>query len=383
VCACDPAPEAFASARQSWRLSQRGVRIFDDFRVMLHECNNDLDYVVIPTPIGLHAQMHEVITSYGLPAYIEKPPTLSCEELDRMISADKRARKTSLVGFNFIVEKSRLALKERLLSGEFGPVRGGTLCALWPRPAGYFARNGWSGRLIIDGRIVLDSCLGNTMAHFVHNMLFWTGTAGLFSWAEIAAVRAELYRAHAIEGADTFFVEADLATGCTLRFALSLACAGASTSSETIICEKAILRYSVGGQIEVSWKDGRSERISSGPFDGLEENHLEYGRYLRGETPRPATTLEDSRPFVTLNGLAHVSSGRILPIPAALVSLARDEKEQKDYLSVAGMAKVVENFLCRGIWPSYAGWRRDNGDVVTPADLARFQDVVRSMASQK
>jgi hypothetical protein len=86
---------------------------------------------------------------------------------------------------------------------------------------------------------------------------------------------------------------------------------------------------------------------------------------------------------VVLNGLAHVSSGRILPIPAALVSLARDEKEQKDYLSVAGMAKVVENFLCRGIWPSYAGWRRDNGDVVTPADLARFQDVVRSMASQK
>jgi len=383
MCACDPLPEAFASARQSWRLSQRGVRIFDDFRVMLRECNNDLDYVVIPTPIGLHAQMHEVVTSYGLPAYIEKPPTLSCEELDRMISADKRARKTSLVGFNFIVEKSRLALKERLLSGEFGPVRGGTLCALWPRPAGYFARNGWSGRLIIDGRIVLDSCLGNTMAHFVHNMLFWTGTAGLFSWAEIAAVRAELYRAHAIEGADTFFVEADLATGCTLRFALSLACAGASTSSETIICEKAILRYSVGGQIEVSWKDGRSERISSGPFDGLEENHLEYGRYLRGETPRPATTLEDSRPFVVLNGLAHVSSGRILPIPAALVSLARDEKEQKDYLSVAGMAKVVENFLCRGIWPSYAGWRRDNGDVVTPADLARFQDVVRSMASQK
>ena len=119
-------------------------------------------------------------------------------------------------------------------------MRGGTLCALWPRPAGYFARNGWSGRLIIDGRIVLDSCLGNTMAHSVDNMLFWTGTAGLFSWAEIAAVRAELYRAHAIEGADTFFVEADLATGCTLRFALSLACAGASTSSETIICEKAI-----------------------------------------------------------------------------------------------------------------------------------------------
>jgi hypothetical protein len=221
------------------------------------------------------------------------------------------------------------------------------------------------------------------MAHFVHNMLFWTGTPGLYSWAEIAAVRAELYRAHAIEGADTFFVEADLASGCTLRFALSHACAGASTSSETVICEKAILRYAVGGQVEVSWKDGRTERVPTAPFDSLEENHLEYGRYLRGEVARPATTLADSRPLVVLNDLAHVSSGSILPIPARLVSLVREPKEQQDYLAVAGMAKIVDSFLARGIWPGYAGWRRSNGEVVTPADLGRFHDVVRGMAERR
>lgn len=383
VCACDPRPEAFAAEQQALRFDQRGVRFFGDYREMLQACHGDLDYVAIPTPIGLHAEMHDAVTSYGLPAYVEKPPTLDWQELDRMVAADRRARKSSVVGFNFIVEKSRLALKERLLSGEFGAIRGGTLCALWPRPAGYFARNGWSGRLLVDDKVVLDSCFGNTMAHFVHNMLFWTGTSGLYRWADIAAVRAELYRTHGIEGADTFFVEADLATGCTLRFALSLSCAGASASSETIICEKAILKYSVGGQIEVSWKDGRSERISSNPFDGLEENHLEFCRYLNGDIPRPATTLEDSRPLVVLNDLAHVSSGRIHPIPAHLVSVARDEKEQKDYLSVEGMQKIVENFLCRGIWPSYAGWRRENGEVVTPADLGRFQGVVRAMAAAR
>jgi predicted dehydrogenase len=380
VCTCDPNPAAFASERQLWRLGERGVRIFDSYRAMLAECHAELDYVAIPTPIALHAEMHEAATAFGLPAYVEKPPTLDYEELDRMIAADRRARRASLVGFNFIVERSRLALKERLLSGEFGAIRGGTLSALWPRPATYFSRNGWSGRLVIGGKVILDSCFGNTMAHFVHNMLFWTGTAGLYKWADIAAVRAELYRAHAIEGADTFFVEADLATGCTLRFALSLACAGASASSETVICEKAILRYSVGGQIEVSWKDGRSERISSFPFDGLEENHLEFARYLRGESPRPATTLEDSRPLVVLNDLAHISSGRIVPIPSGIVSVSRDEKEQKDYLTVAGMPKVVDNFLSRGIWPSYLGWRRENGEVVTPADLPRFRDLVLSMA---
>jgi hypothetical protein len=83
-----------------------------------------------------------------------------------------------------------------------------------------------------------------------------------------------------------------------------------------------------------------------------------------------------------LNDLAHVSSGSIQPIPAHLVSVTRDEKEQKDYLTVNGMAKTVDNFLSRGIWPGYAGWRRDNGEVVTPADLARFHDVVRAMAAK-
>jgi hypothetical protein len=228
--------------------------------------------------------------------------------------------------------------------------------------------------------MVLDSCFGNAMAHFVHNMLFWTGSPGIFSWASIAAVRAELYRGHAIEGADTFFVEADLATGCTLRFAVSHACSGASASSETVICEKAILRYAVGGQIEVSWKDGRTERINSEPFDSLEENHIEYCRFMRGEVARPATTLADSRPLVVLNDLAYISSGSINPIPPHLVSVVRDEKEQKDYLSVANMSKVVDNFLSRGIWPGYAGWRRDNGEVVTLADLPRFHGVVQAMA---
>ncbi len=383
VCACDPRLAAFGIEQETWRFAQRGVRVFGGYREMLGACHGDLDYVAIPTPIHLHAEMHDAVTSYGLPAYVEKPPTLDFAELEKMIAADRRARKSSLVGFNFIVERSRLALKERLLSGEFGAIRGGTLSALWPRPAGYFARNGWSGRLVVGDRIVLDSCFGNAMAHFVHNMLFWTGTPGLYSWPDVAAVRAELYRAHAIEGADTFFVEADLATGCTLRFALSHACAGASATSETVICEKAILRYAVGGQVEVSWKDGRTERIPSGPFDGLEANHIEYGRYMQGEVPRPATTLEDSRPLVVLNDLAHVSSGRILPIPEALVSRTRDEKEQKDYVHVAAMAKVVDNFLSRGIWPSYAGWRRDNGEVVTPSDLPKFHGVVRAMAAAR
>lgn len=382
ICTCDPRADIFAGEQQTWRFGPRSVRVFTDYRAMLEACHRELDLVVIPTPIQLHAEMHAAVTSLGLPAYLEKPPTLDHAELERMIAADARARKASHVGFNFIVEKPRLALKERLLDGEFGAIRGATLASLWPRPASYFSRNDWAGRLLAGDRVVLDSCFGNAMAHFVHNVLFWTGAPELFSWARLAAVRAELYRAHAIEGADTFFVEADTVSGITMRFALSHACAGASSQGETVLCEKAELRYTVGGAAEVRWADGRVEKIALDPFDALLENHLDYFRYLRGESPRPATTLADSRSFVALNDLAHISSGRITTVPAALVSPVREEREQKDYLSVTGMVAAQENFLNRGVWPSAAGWGRAPGEVATPADLPRFHDVIRAMAAR-
>lgn len=381
VATCDPRASQFAAEQADWRLATRGVRVFSDCRTMLETCHHNLDMVVIPTPIQLHAPMHAAVTARGIPVYLEKPPTLDYAELESMIAADARARKPSLVGFNFIVEKARLSLKQRLLAGEFGAIRGATLSAQWPRPASYFARNEWAGRLIVDGHLVLDSCFGNAMAHFVHNLLFWTGGPELFQWAQIAAVRAELYRAHAIEGADTFFVEMDTTAGVTLRFALSHACAGASTQCEIVLCDKAALRYSVGRHIEIRWNDGRIEKTLLEPFDPLVENHLEYFRCLRGEVARPATTLADARPFVALNDLAYISSGCISPIPRAQIGGVRDDKDQKDYLHVAGMAAVQENFLGRGIWPSAAGWERDPGEVVTTADLPKLHAVVRAMAS--
>lgn len=382
VCTCDPDLERFAGEQQSWRLAARGVKIFSDYRAMLEACRRDLDMVVIPTPIQLHAEMHAAVTALGIPTYLEKPPTLDYAELEQMITKDSRAPKASLVGFNFIIERLRLSLKERLLAGEFGLVRGATLTALWPRPASYFDRNNWAGRLIADGHIVLDSCFGNAMAHFVHNLLFWTGGPELFSWAQIAAVRAELYRAHAIEGADTFFVETDTSAGITMRFALSHACAGASTHCEMVLCDKAVLRYAVGRHLEIRWNDGRVEKSLLEPFDPLQENHLEYFRYLRGERARPATTLLDSRPFVALNDLAHISSRFIAKIPPGRVSGVRDEKDQKDYLHVGDMMTAHENFLVRGVWPSACGWGREPGEVVTPADLPRFHDTVRAMAAK-
>lgn len=379
---CDPRAAEFLAQSDPWNLGRRGVRVFGDYREMLDQCRAELDAVVVPTPIQLHAEMHAAAAALGLPCYLEKPATLDIAELEQMIAAEAHLPKRSLVGFNFINEEPRLALKERLLSGEFGAVRGATLTALWPRPKTYFARNEWAGRLMIGDRFVLDSCLGNALAHFVHNLLFWAGTGQLYSWAQLVAVRAELYRAHAIEGADTFFVEADTMGGVTMRFALSHACSGDSSQAEVVVCEKATIKYIVSQMVEVRWIDGRVERLPLEPFDGLMRNHLAYYRYLCGELPRPATTLADTRPLVVLNDLAYISSGRIAPIPPDRISVARNEKEQKEYLDVAGLTAAQEAFVLRGAWPGANGWARERWEVVTPADLPRLHDVVRTMVGK-
>ena len=77
--------------------------------------------------------MHAECVKRGLYIYLEKPPTLSHEELLTMLDVEAGAQHTTHVGFNFVVEAQRQALKERLLGGEFGAVREAYMRSLQPR----------------------------------------------------------------------------------------------------------------------------------------------------------------------------------------------------------------------------------------------------------
>lgn len=385
VCTCDPQAGAFATQQAAREFPRRGVKVFADYRAMLDACGHELDMLVVPTPISLHAEMHRAGVERGIAIYLEKPPTLDHRELERMIATDRSAKKTTLVGFNFIIERPRLALKQRILSGDFGSLLEVRLNAQWPRPTSYFARNNWAGRLLApDGGVILDSCFGNAMAHFVHNLLFWAGTDSLMSWGQPETVRAELYRAHEIQGADTFFLESRTSGGAILRFGLTHACEGASTHAETVICEKASIHYTVGQRAEIRWHDGRVEPVALDPFNALHENHLDYYRYLRGESSRPATTLADSRPFVALNNLAYISSGEITPFPPALVKRITHPQDAQTYLAVEGLPAALADFLTHGRWPGATlGWRTAApAALVTPADLPRFIPALEALVAR-
>ena len=381
ICTCDPQADTLLAEQNSRNFTGRGVKIFTDYRTMLDACGHELDLLVVPTPITLHAEMHRAGVQRGIPVYLEKPPTLDHRELEQMIETDRAAKKSTVVGFNFIIERARLALKQRILNGDFGPLREARLLAQWPRPTSYFTRNNWAGRLLgPDGSVILDSCFGNAMAHFVHNLLFWAGPGQVMTWGQPETVQAELYRAHAIQGADTFFVESRTTEGAVLRFALTHACAGETTTTETIICEKASIFYDVGHHAEIRWNEGPIESVNLDSFHPLTENHLDYYRYLQGETARPATTLTDSRPFVALNNLSYISSGVITTLPSDNIRSVINAKDGRHYLTVAGLSTALTDFLTHGRWPGASlGWRAGApASLVTPADLPRFISAIKA-----
>lgn len=383
VATCDPAMDRFAERQQTLRFAERGVRLFTDYLALLEACRTDLDVVTIPTPIPLHAPMHRAVVERGLAVYLEKPPTLDHAELERMIAVDAGARHQTVVGFNFIIEPERQTLKRRLTAGEFGRVQTVTAHALWPRNAAYFTRADWAGRLQKEGRLVLDSCIGNAMAHQVHNALFWCGVNAPQAWGDIESVEAELYRAHAIEGLDTAFIAAATRQGVALRIGMTHACQARLEHEERVVCERAVIRfhiYNTGPNralYSVTWNDGHVETGGPVERDLPRENFRAYAAYLRGETDRPATRLVDSRPFVHLNNLAYIASRSITTIRPPQVQPAAD-----GFLEVAGLSEAIDEFVATGKFPSAQKrpWAVPGG-TATPEDLPALDNVVRAMVA--
>jgi len=382
VCACDPKMEAFSERQQTLRFAQRGVRVFPDYLAMLEACRSDLDVVTIPTPIPLHAPMHRACVERGLAVYLEKPPTLDHAELERMIVVETKAVRQTVVGFNFIIEPERQTLKQRLAAGEFGRVKRVEVYALWPRNAAYFTRADWAGRLQKDGRLILDSCIGNAMAHQVFNALFWCGADSHWAWGDIERVQAELYRAHAIEGLDTAFMAATTRQGVDLRLAMSHACQGIQRQEECVVCERATLHYHIynsgpSGQLySVKWNDGRVE--TGDPVDRRIEdmNFRAYAAYLRGETDRPTSRLPDCRSFVHLNNLAYIAARKITNVATPHITRLPDGN-----LEISGLPGATQEFISSGRFPSAQAmpWAVPGGSA-TPADLPALESVVKEMA---
>ncbi len=382
ICTCDPCPENFTEKQEEWEYIRRGVRVFNDYLEMLNACASELDMVTIPTPIHLHARMHQACVERGLAVYLEKPPTVDWKELEGMIETDSHSVFQTMVGFNFIVDPPRRLLKERLVKGDFGNVRQVAAYGMGPRSPVYYQRASWAGRLMMDDQLVLDSCISNAMGHVVHNALFWCGAEGLDRWGEPAETEAEIYRAHSIQNGDTFFTRSRMKDNIELRIGMTHACSGRSRQEEWVVCEDAVIRYHVQNSVPgdpayiIQWNNGHQDVGEPSKHDWVVENMRTYGQYLRKQRERPLTTLADCRPFVRLNNLVYLAAGRINDIPAEFI-----RQDEQGFVEVAELCESTVDLAATGRLPSEQGrpWAVAGGGKAEVEDLHELRKVIQNM----
>jgi hypothetical protein len=267
-------------------------------------------------------------------------------------------------------------VKQRVVDGEFGAVKRLSLRAFWPRTRQYYERAAWAGRLLLNGKMVLDSCIGNATAHYVQNMLFWAGPT-LDLPAEVSTVEAQLYRAHAIESFDTVFLRAAVGGArVPLSLVVSHACDGEGDDEEIVECESATIRVPRRSACDIAWQDGRSEKIelpTTGP-SRMRDNYESLFSVLEGRASRPFTTLTDCRPFVALHSLAFVSSGGITTVEPPQSREYRTDTAAG--VAIEGLREVGAEFLETGQFPDTARvpWAGSPPDPVTPDALAEFDE---------
>lgn len=227
-------------------LEAAGCRIYGHYEEMLRAEAGRIDLCLIPTGIAWHTRMTVAALRAGMNVLVEKPLAASVAEVHEVQAAAAAAQRFVAVGFQDIYAPEAQRLKRRLLDGAIGPIRSVRLLGLWPRPASYFSRNSWAGRLRADGALVLDSPLNNAFAHFVNLGLFFAGRE-FASAAQARNVDAVLWRTNSIESFDTGVVRAETTDGVALWFGV--------THAAPVVREPEIVIEGENGQ--VVWRHER------------------------------------------------------------------------------------------------------------------------------
>lgn len=239
----NPAEEAANEAA----LRQQGCVIYRDYEEMLRRESGRLDLCLIPTGIPWHTRMTLAALRAGANVLVEKPLAGSLAEVTAIREAERATGRFVAVGFQDIYSPVNRWLKQQICAGAIGRLHTVRFLGLWPRPADYFTRNPWAGRLHAEGTVVLDSPLNNAFAHFVNLSLYLAGpTPETAAHAHVES--AELLRANAIESFDTSVVRARSSEGVAFWF-------GATHTCREVREPEIYLEGSIG---RVEWKHERN-----------------------------------------------------------------------------------------------------------------------------
>ncbi|MHA6484679.1 Gfo/Idh/MocA family protein [Paenibacillus sp. strain BS8-2] len=329
-------------------VAERGLRHYADYREMLAN-ERAADFVIISTPIALHAPMCIDALEAGYHVLLEKPPGAAIQDVDRMLEAVRRTGKLCAVNF-FTPSSEALAFIERTIgTGEIGQVRGIKGIALLTRTSAYYRRTPWAGKLMSGGNLVMDGAFHNPTAHLLYSMLKLSELlAGAAAPSVVPSlVTSELYHANPIDSDDTSAMRIEMSDGTILQFYVTLCAKQTETQRIRIEGTKGMLEWTYDNQVTV-WRQGDivSQRECREEGKGiLERRYRNLIRAIEG-TEGLDVSLESARKFTLAANGAFESAIRIKPIASSRVQTSESPGEPGAYIE--GIETTIKEAFASG-----------------------------------
>lgn len=308
------------------QFKKEGLIIWDTYEQLLVDGKDKVDIICLPTSIHSHAELAAAAMKQGYNVIMEKPPVPTIDEFDSLREVEKETGQFCSVGFQFMHSPTIRRLKEMILAGEFGELQNIAVKGYWPRLKSYYTRNAWAGKLIHDGRLVLDGPVHNALAHYLQNMIFLAGEEQEKS-ANLKTVRAELYRGHTyIQSDDTSVLEIETVNGVKIYFYVTHCSDINYGPIMEIIGTKATATWNMKQETKITYADGRVEEFDGGDSDPWLEVMRVPAKVHKGELKKLMCTLDNTRSFqVAVNGM-WLSAKKVREIPTQYVKEFLDEK---------------------------------------------------------
>jgi predicted dehydrogenase len=311
------------------------------------------DLVVLSTPIALHAPQTALACSRGSHVLCEKPLCATIEDAAAMRDAREAFKRHVAIGYQWSFSAAVQKLKADILAGVFGRAKRLRTIVLWPRDEVYYSRNRWAGaQRDAHGNWVWDSPVNNACAHYLHNMLYVTGSH-IDRSAEPATVTAELYRAHPIENYDTAALRITSADHVEFLFVVSHATAERVDPMFAYEFERGTVEFAgtPDGRITARMTDGTTRDYGS-PNDRRDGKLMMTIDAVRTGQPT-VCGIEAAAAHTRCALAAQASMPEIVPFPRDLVRVTGEVGRRAT--SVEGLDDILRR--CYEMWrlPSEMG----------------------------
>jgi UDP-N-acetyl-2-amino-2-deoxyglucuronate dehydrogenase len=166
-----------------------------------------MDFVIIGSPTGLHAEQGIAAANHGLHVLVEKPIDTTAARADALIEVARHAGVKLGVLFQDRAQPSLVHLQDALAAGRLGRPLIAAARVRWYRPPAYYRDSRWRGTWALDG----GGAVMNQGIHTVDLLLWLLGPV-----RRVSAMTAT--QLHSIEVEDTAVAWIEFANGAVATY---------------------------------------------------------------------------------------------------------------------------------------------------------------------